>query len=149
MSFREMLVFLNKHKIHSYFMWKTHVVIRAQDFEKIKKFFKPTKTIFYKQENWRSAHRFFHFHAVKFDEFIELHCEFGNINSSYFLGVLHFFGDVIGYMLWCLFRHGRPYHRRNFDHLKKIKTHHPLHLVNVFSSRVSICCSPFSPKRLS
>ncbi len=141
MSFREMWMFLDQHKLHTYFDWKTHVVISLKDFEKIKKFFKPTKTLFYKQENWRSIHRFFHWHAVKFDEFVELHCEFGNFNSGYFLGIIHFFVDVIAYVLWCLLRYGRPYHKRNFDHLRTIKTEHPLHLVNVYSARVLVCTS--------
>ena len=150
MTFRELWKFLEDHKVDSYFKWKTHVIIHEKDFEKIQHFFRPTKTIFHwRRKSWRSAQRFFHFHAVKFDEFVELHCDFGNFDRHYFLGVFHFFGDVLGYMLWCFFRHGKPYHRRDFNYLKKIKTQHPLHLVNVFSSRVSICCSPLTPKRLS
>lgn len=140
MSFQELTQFINQHKLHSYYKPYEHVVIHERDFEKVKHLFAPTKSVFYlKRPTWRSHSKLRHWHAVKFDEFIELHWDFGNFNSSYILGVVHFFCDTLGYMLWCILRHGKPWHKRDFSHLKAIKTHHPFHLANVFSARVGVC----------
>lgn len=137
MSFQELTQFINRYQVHSYSKPYRHFVLKASDFEKIKHWFEPTKTWFYWwRPTWRSQSRWWHWHAVKFDEFVELHCDFGNFNHSYALGIIHFFCDTLGYMLWCLLRHGKPWHHRDFAHLKAIKTQHPFHLVNVFSARV-------------
>jgi len=150
MSFQEVSKFINRNQVHSYSKVKRHIVIHKDDFEKIKHRFKPTKTVFHWwRPTWRSTDRFRHWHAVKFDEFVELHCDFGNFNRHYVLGFAHLFIDVIAYMSWCLLRHGKPWHKRDFAHLKKIKTHHPFHLANVFSVRVGTCLldSKLSPKK--
>lgn len=139
MSFYELSRFINHYQVHSYRKFYRHVVLHESDFEKIKDWFQPTTTVFHWwRPTWRSQSRLRHWHAVKFDEFVELHCDFGNLNTSYLLGIPHFFADVLGYTLWCLLRHGKPYHKRNFEHLKDIKTHHPFHLANVFSARVGL-----------
>ena len=148
MSFQELSQFINQSQLHSYSKVKRHVVIHSNDFEKIKHRFQPTKTVFHWwRPTWRSTDRFRHWHAVKFDEFVELHCDFGNLNRHYLLGLVHLVVDVIGYMMWCILRHGKPYHTRNFEHLKAIKTHHPFHLVNVFSARVGLCLMDNNRKR--
>lgn len=139
MSFQELQLFLNHHQVYSHRKFQRHIVIRASDFERIKHWFKPTTSVFHLQRpTWRSTTSWYHWHAVKFDEFVELHCDIGNWNRHYALGVVHFFADVLGYMFWCLLRHGKPWHKRDFSHLKEIKTHHPFHLVNVFSARVRL-----------
>jgi hypothetical protein len=140
MSFKELSRFINRSQVHSYSKFYKHVVLHEKDFDKIKHFFKPTTTVFHlKRPTWRSHSNFWHWHAVKFDEFVELHCDFGNINKTYWLGFFHFFVDVLGYTTWCFLRHGKPWHKRDFSHLKTIKTHHPFHLANVFSARIGLC----------
>ncbi len=140
MSFQELSRFIHCYELHSYTKMKRHIVIHHDDFERIKHRFKPTKTVFHWwRPTWRSTDRLRHWHAVKFDEFVELHCDFGNLNRHYLLGLVHFFVDVLGYMAWCSLRHGKPWHKRDFSHLKDIKTHHPFHLANVFSARVGMC----------
>jgi len=139
MSFKELTQFINRYQVHSYHKVKRHFVIPAKDFERIKHLFTPTTTVFHWwRPTWRSGERLWHWHAVKFDEFVELHCDLGNINKTYWFGFLHFFADVLGYMTWCLLRHGKPWHKRDFTHLKEIKTEHPFHLANVFSARVMV-----------
>jgi hypothetical protein len=140
MNFQELSQFINHKKVYSYRKFYKHEVLHEKDFEKIKQFFEPTTTIFHLwRPTWRSGERLRHWHAVKYDEFVELHCDFGNINKTYWFGFFHFFVDVLGYSIWCLLRHGKPWHKRDFSHLKKIKTHHPFHLANVFSARVGMC----------
>lgn len=139
MSFQELQLFLHHHQVHTYNKFYKHIVIHSSDFEKIQHFFKPTTTVFHwSRPTWRSTSRWWHWHAVKFDEFVELHCDIGNFNRHYILGFVHFFVDVLGYMIWCFLRYGRPWHKRDFSHLKAIKTQHPFHLVNVFSARVRV-----------
>ncbi|NCP67385.1 hypothetical protein GW756_04120 [bacterium] len=140
MSFHELTQYINRYQVHSYSKLKRHIVIRHEDFKRIQHRFKPTKTVFHWwRPTWRSTDRLRHWHAVKFDEFVELHCDFGNLNRHYLLGLLHLFVDVLGYMTWCFLRHGKPWHKRDFSHLKDIKTHHPFHLANVFSARIGLC----------
>jgi hypothetical protein len=105
MNFQELSQFINHKKVYSYRKFYKHEVLHEKDFEKIKQFFEPTTTIFHLwRPTWRSGERLRHWHAVKYDEFVELHCDFGNINKTYWFGFFHFFVDVLGYSIWCLLR---------------------------------------------
>ena len=83
-----------------------------KDFQQIQDFFEPTKTVFFRGENWRSTHRLWHWHALKIDNYIELHLDRGNIDKSLLFGFPHFFFDVCPYVLFCMVRYRRFKHQR-------------------------------------
>jgi len=112
MHFTELSDFIYRKQISTKFASRDFIRISNADFQSIKGYFKPSKTIFHAGGSWRSQEAFKHWHALDFGEEIELHTDLGNLNRNILLGLVHFVMDVIPYHLYCVFVLRKTNHRR-------------------------------------
>lgn len=100
---------LKKKQINiNYFFNRELITIRFEDFKKYQKYFsKPIKIG--NKDNFRTKDKFKHIHAVKSNNLVEIHFDYGNLYQNYLLSIPHLFLDVIPYFTWHIITWKKPY----------------------------------------
>ena len=112
MNYSEQEIIFNSLKVKSLkvkkIFRKEFMLIELNSFIPYKKYFSTGIKIGTKI-NYRSDRYIKHIHAIKYDDKIEIHFDYGNLYKFLPLGLIHFFYDVIPYFLWHLIKLKKPY----------------------------------------
>lgn len=91
-----------------FFGRRLHVLPYAE-FQKYEEYFSPSPNIFNTKNNYRSHSGFRHIHAVRTDNLVEFHYDYGNLDQNILYAPLHAVLDVIPYFIHFLLVWRKPY----------------------------------------
>jgi hypothetical protein len=93
----------------SHFFGRALCVVTFEDFIEYKQYFKESTNILNLKENFRTDNYFKHIHAVKTNDYIEFHYDYGNPDKHFLLVLVHGVIDVIPYFLHSFYSGRKPY----------------------------------------
>jgi hypothetical protein len=106
MNRKELWNWFWEHKISAskpldrYFVW-----VKKSDFETVKKFFRTEPyNLFHSTGSYRTKEFFMHIHAIEEGGVVCIHHDFGNWTRFWPLIIVHFFSDVLFYLIYCYFK---------------------------------------------
>ena len=82
-----------------HFLW-----VKTSDFEAVKDSFRKEYNLFHPANSYRTKSFFKHIHAINERELTCIHHDFGNWTKFPPLILVHFFADVLFYVVYCLWK---------------------------------------------
>jgi hypothetical protein len=80
------------------------VWIKSEDFYMVKSYFIQDFNILHPDRSFRSYGYFWHIHCIEQGEYVQVHRDTGNLAQFFPLGIIHFFFDVVPYVLLAWFK---------------------------------------------
>jgi len=85
---------------------RSSFLLSKNDFEKYKSHFIYSGG-FLRGGGFRTKETLKHIHAKMYEKCVELHIDYGNVAKMPFLCLIHFFTDVMPYIIFCLIKYKR------------------------------------------